>query len=135
MFKVNNKETRTTSLQWRSGLLIVNLFFTFFFFLYCFYSARWTGEYFQGNCCCPYPKKRKKWQTWVSSAFPRNFRGLHVKNFQNKILCLLCASCVHVFNSLTLKQSFRGHCLLCSLWKRFRVFYFFVQSCLKWKAF
>ena len=36
--------------------------------------------------------------------FSWKFRGLHVRNFQNKIPCLLCTSYVHIFNSLGLNK-------------------------------
>ena len=39
-------------------------------------------------------------QTWLSSAFPQKFRGLHVWIFQNKIPRRLRDSYVHVFDSL-----------------------------------
>ena len=40
----------------------------------------------------------------VSSPFPRKFLGLNVRNFQNKIPCLLRASNVYVFDSLCLSK-------------------------------
>ena len=43
-------------------------------------------------------------QTCISSAFPQNLRGSHVRNFQNTIPCLLRVSYVHVFGSLRLNK-------------------------------
>ena len=39
-----------------------------------------------------------------SFAFPRKFRGLHVRKFQNKIPCLLHASYMNGFDSLRLNK-------------------------------
>ena len=50
---------------------------------------------------------KEKKQTWVFSAFSaetQKFCRLHVRNFQSKIACLLCASYVHVFDSLCLNR-------------------------------
>ena len=43
-------------------------------------------------------------ETWVSYAFMQKFDRLHVRNFQNKILCLLRVSCIYVFDSLRLNK-------------------------------